>query len=192
MEPSRAQLDAMTKRFSRWAWHYYRLQHGPHVRTFEYTTEAKQRRCGDVRVECSDSGRAWNYDEKAFSSPWSGLLVELLQASEPNATNQPTSLGWFYDLAECDHLLCGYFATVEATDPILVCRVDLRRLRTDFVRLMRVGSERRSFVSVRGYGVTVGLILPWPLLVASNIVDVVYDERGGLVEEGRAWALAAS
>lgn len=175
MDPSPEQLDALQARFSTWAQHWYRFWHGEDVKTSPYTTKSDQARFGDVRVDIPNLGPV-NYDEKVYSKLWDGLLVELLQASEPDANGQPTSLGWFYHLGRCHYLLCGYYREIGDERPAVVYRVDLPRLRSLYRRLLVVSKRRPAVISIKGYGVTVAVVLAWDLLLKSRCIEQVYIE----------------
>jgi len=169
--------DALSAAFSHWCAHWYKLAYGEAVRVTPYTDRTDQHMRGDVRVQDA-SGAGWNYDEKAFGVVWNGLLVELLQDSTPNAHGKPGSLGWFYELTECDYLLCGYYRHSGAAEPAEVYRVSLRRLRAFFAKLVHTSGPTRSHAMLtdKGFGITLGAVLPWPLLLANGCVELVYAE----------------
>ena len=193
MEPNPVEREAMQQRFGVWAGHWYRLQHSENVEIVPFVTKETQRRCGDVRVVSTiDSTHGWNYDEKVFARRWHGLLVELLQASEPNDDGRPTSLGWFYDLQSCDYLLCGYYDRATDVEPIEVYRVSLRRLRALYPRLVSTHGPLRSntMLTVKGYGVTVGVVIPWTHLLDHGVVESVYLATPA--EERATWDASVS
>jgi len=164
-----ADLVAPEQIFAAWCRQWYLIE-WPHRPLYvPYMTKDDQRDKGDVRVGHNAKGQCVNIDEKAFRKRWDGLLVELLQECAPGPSGAPTSMGWFYHLRDCDFLVCGYFDVAQsAATPVEVYATDLRQLRAQFANLGRRPGVR-TMRSIQGYGITIGLVIPWPALIDAGI-----------------------
>lgn len=140
-----------------------------------YNNKDTQITKGDYRCVLND--RDFNLDHKCFHTVWSiGLCVELLQDSTPLAhTTQPNSLGWFYNLIECQFLVVGYHDETDGT--LLLCvGVDLKRLRQKWDAVVRF-QGRPDFMfafSPKGFGSTVNIVIPWKTLDQFKLLSLMF------------------
>ena len=92
---------------------------------------------GDIEIVQGFGEPNIYYDEKANSKPSDGLLVELLQSAEPFGA-VPQSLGWFYNLTECNYILMGYYMGKDSSALLSAYKVDLKHLRRWFYNLKQL------------------------------------------------------
>ena len=143
-----------------------------------YNDKETQVTKGDYRCILYD--RDYNFDLKCFHKLWDdGLCVELIQDSTPLADKtQPNSLGWLYNLVECDYLVVGYHDETDGT--LLLCvRVDLKRLRNEWDAVVRFqGRPDFSFAfSPKGFGSTVNIVITWKTLDEFKLLSLMFKHE---------------
>ena len=138
-----------------------------------YNDKETQVTKGDYRCILYD--RDSNFDLKCFHKLWDdGLCVELIQDSTPLAhIKQPNSLGWFYNLIECDYLVVGYHDETDGT--MLLCvRVDLKKLRKGWNEVVAFSGSPRFAFSPKGFGSTVNIVIPWKTLYEFKLLSLMF------------------
>lgn len=148
------------------------------------TDSARQRTHGDVEFRRGSDRRY--VDEKAYSSLWSGCLLELIQ-DVPSR-----DMGWYYTLTHCTHLVCGYFDGWDKAVPQIVYKIDLPRLRSIYCELCKTTREVRHDMSSQNYGITVFGKVPWRYL--KDACEVIWSAEATKPEEIAAggWARASA
>ena len=129
---------------------------------------------GDIEIVQGFDEPNIYYDEKANSQPSDGLLVELLQSAKPVGA-VPESLGWFYNLTECNFLLMGYYMGKDSTSLLRAYKVDLKHLRNWFYNIKGLLQNKSvtvtSHISPGGFGITLFIVIPYDLLVDVGIAE---------------------
>ena len=163
--------------FSSWCRQYYK-EHHPHMDVNAITDVPGQLTKGDIEIVQGFGEPNIYYDEKANSKPSEGLLVELLQSAEPFGA-VPQSLGWFYNLTECNYILMGYYMGKDSSALLSAYKVDLKHLRRWFYNLKELLENKSvtvtSHIAPGGFGITLFIVIPYDLLVDVGIAECLTE-----------------